>query len=175
MEVLNHRAVPGGMVDCTVEHPELGTIPYTASPSATDEFGRDVWASILAEGLPTVDGDTLRTSLLEEVTSLRDEGIAAGTLYGERPIHTDDQSQQRATGAAVAAGFDSSYSVGWKFADGTFATLGAQEIIEMASTIQEHVQACFNAEAIVSAQIEALEEAELGGFDVGAAYAAARG
>ncbi len=175
MEVSNLKQAAGGAVDCMVEHPELGMIPYTASPSATDEFGQEVWGAIVAEGVPTIEADSMRASLLREVQALRDAGIAAGAQYEGRPIHTDDRSQQRATGAAVAAMVDNSYSVGWKFADGTFGLLNSQEIIDMASVIRSHVQACFNAEAAVSAQIETLDEIELGGFDVGAAYATARG
>jgi len=41
----------GTLVDCTIAHPILGSIPYTASAEARDTFGRQVWAALQNMGI----------------------------------------------------------------------------------------------------------------------------
>ncbi|KFF48785.1 hypothetical protein GY26_12330 [Gammaproteobacteria bacterium MFB021] len=39
-----------GTLDCEIEHPELGWIPFTASPDDLEPLGREIHAAILASG-----------------------------------------------------------------------------------------------------------------------------
>lgn len=65
MQVRNLIYNAAGTLDCEIEHPALGWIPYTASPDDSDEFCRTLHAEILAGGhgeiapyvapVPTVD------------------------------------------------------------------------------------------------------------------------
>ena len=38
-----------GTIDCEVEHPVRGWMPFTASPDDVEPFGREMYALLLAE------------------------------------------------------------------------------------------------------------------------------
>jgi hypothetical protein len=50
--------------------------------------------------------------------------------------------------------------INWKMADGTFVTLDTQAITAVAMAVRAHVQAYFDREAVLKAQIEAATTAE---------------
>jgi hypothetical protein len=39
-----------GTIDCEIEHPVYGWIPFTASPDDTEQNGKDIYAAIIAAG-----------------------------------------------------------------------------------------------------------------------------
>lgn len=51
IDIRNARYNGVGSIDCEIDHPEFGWIPFTASPEDCEEFGRDVYAHILSSGL----------------------------------------------------------------------------------------------------------------------------
>ncbi|MFD2677988.1 DUF4376 domain-containing protein [Camelimonas lactis] len=69
------------------------------------------------------------------------------------PVATDDRSKTMIMGARIKADADSSYTVGWKGADGSFVSLTAPQIIAISDAVLAHVDACFAAEAAVAAAI----------------------
>jgi len=81
------------------------------------------------------------------IKARRDEAINAGTVIGGITVATDDLSQQRITGAALAATLDPSTIVKWKLPDDTFVTLDSIQIIGIAQGVRAHVQACFDRES----------------------------
>lgn len=78
-----------------------------------------------------------------------------GGSIGNKPVMTDDRSKLMIVGAATSAAQNTSYTTNWKFADGTFATIGATEISAMASAVAAHVASCFATEQTVDAQVAA--------------------
>jgi len=70
-------------------------------------------------------------------------------------IDTDDASQIRINGAALSAMIDPEYTVDWKSADGTWVSLNAAQIIEMAKSIRNYVQACYDRERELEELVEA--------------------
>lgn len=50
MQYRNARFLPDGRINCEIEHPKHGWIPFTASPDDDRESGRVVHADILAAG-----------------------------------------------------------------------------------------------------------------------------
>jgi len=89
------------------------------------------------------------------IKTRRDEAINAGTTVNGVTVATDDLSQQRITGAALAANIDNTTTVKWKLPDDTFVTLDATQIIGIAQGVRAHVQACFDREAELLAALEA--------------------
>lgn len=87
----------------------------------------------------------------------RDVAIVSGTIFAGMALPTDEATQSRITGAALAAMIDPTYSVQWKLPDGSFVLLDAQQVIAVAQAIRAHVQACFDREA---ALLEALSEGQ---------------
>ncbi len=96
-----------------------------------------------AEDLAAEARDRLRARL----RSRRDLAIAAGTTVAGLPVQTDDLSQRRIVGVALAATVDPTTEVRWKVADGSFVTLDAPTVIAIAQAVRAHVQACFDHEA----------------------------
>lgn len=94
------------------------------------------------------------------IKARRDQAIASGITVGGVTVATDDQSQSRVMGAAVAAMLDPNYTVQWKTASG-FVTLSAPEVIGLATAIRAHVQACFDREAALLAALDAGEAVDI--------------
>lgn len=91
----------------------------------------------------------------DAIRDRRDAAIASGLFFAGMPVGTDDQSQARVMGAAMSAMLDSRYSVSWKTAGGEFVTLTAPQVIALAQAMRAHVQACFDREAALLADLAA--------------------
>lgn len=102
-----------------------------------------------------------RAGIRAAIKSRRDRALDAGTTVGGMPVATDDTSQSRITGAALAVTLDPGATIRWKCADGAFATLDAAAIIVIAQAVRAHVQACFDREAALLAALDAGEAYEI--------------
>lgn len=134
------------------------------TPSERLEFG----AVELPEP-PVVDGryysapgvphalEQLKVQKRSEAASKRWERENAGVEVGGRNFATDERTRTVLIGSRIVAKEDATYTVEWKFADG-FATLTAAELIAAANAVGAHVRACFAAERMHVAAIEALSD-----------------
>ena len=50
MQIRNIRYNQHGTIDCEIEHPHFGWIPFTADPNDVEQHGRDIYAAALAAG-----------------------------------------------------------------------------------------------------------------------------
>lgn len=94
-----------------------------------------------------------------EIAQARYNAEIAGITINGVSIKTDRESQGLITGAALQAIEDSTYSCQWK-TEGGFVTLVADEIKAVAKAVRAHVQACFDKEAVLIAQVEAVTTEE---------------
>ena len=92
---------------------------------------------------------------LANLKAARDAAIARGIEVDGLRLQTDDLSQSRLTAAALAARLDPALTLRWKLATGDFVALSAPQIIALALAVRAHVQACFDREADLAAQIRA--------------------
>jgi len=99
---------------------------------------------------------------LAAIRARRDRAIAAGLLLDGLAVATDDVSQARITGAALAALLDPEICVQWKLPDGQFVTLTAVQILAVARAVRAHVQACFDREAELLAALAAGQPEDAG-------------
>jgi len=97
----------------------------------------------------------------KRIKERRDKALVSGTTVNGVSVATDDLSQQRITGAALAATVDNTTTVKWKLPDDTFVTLDATQIIGIAQGVRAHVQACFDREAELLAALEVGEAYDL--------------
>lgn len=97
--------------------------------------------------------DRAKQDKLAEIAEARYEAEIAGIEKDGSLIRTDRQTQAMISGAVLKAIRDEAYVCRWKTADG-FVTLGAEDIIDVADTIRDHVQGCFDREAVLSDQVE---------------------
>ena len=79
----------------------------------------------------------------------------AGITVNGIPIATDRAGQMRAIAAQMMAIADPTMVFHWKKADGSFAQLTADQVIAIGKAVVMHVQACFGAEASISAALTA--------------------
>lgn len=87
----------------------------------------------------------------------RDRAIIAGTEVNGLRIPTDDLTQTRVIGAALAAQMDPAYKLQWKV-DGKFIPLDARQVIGIALAVRDHVQKCFDREAELLASDGEIDE-----------------
>lgn len=50
MQIRNPVFTADGRIDCEIEHPQWGWIPFTADPNDIEQHGRDIHAAALAMG-----------------------------------------------------------------------------------------------------------------------------
>ncbi|QPC87145.1 DUF4376 domain-containing protein [Mesorhizobium sp. NBSH29] len=140
-----------GMVDCEVNHPEYGWLPYSASAADETDFGKRVWDAIdpndVLPAVPVVID-------LHDYTAKRRWEIETGGLsFAGATIATDAQSQTKVLGARVAADADPNFTTQWKAAGGEFIQLNASAIIAISNAVLNHISTCFSAEAEIMGQI----------------------
>lgn len=136
------------------------TQPETAASAEASVAPKNLMKMVNGEPVEMTDEEQAewlasipREDFFATLRVLRDAAIWAGIVVGGVAVYTDELSQQRITGAAVAAMLDQSLTINWKSADGTYVTLDAPTILAVATAVRQHVQACFDNEA---ALIEAL-------------------
>lgn len=97
----------------------------------------------------------------DKIKARRNQAMSGGITVAGVTVHTDDLSQNRITGAALAATMDPATTVKWKTPNGSFVMLDAAAIITIAQAIRAHVQACFDREADLQAALAAGEPYDL--------------
>ncbi|ETD86338.1 DUF4376 domain-containing protein [Rhodobacter capsulatus] len=127
-------------------YPE-GTVEVPLRPGADHLWTGEGWKP--APARRSVD------QALANLKAARDAAIARGIEHDGLRLQTDDLSQSRLTAAALAARLDPGATVRWKLATGEFVALSAPQIIALALAVRAHVQACFDREADLAAQIRA--------------------
>jgi hypothetical protein len=144
------------MDDLKTIHDRIRTI--YGEDSAIMQDGQ-IWLSSSQRFLTEEEAESVRPSprdlLKAQIKARRDEAIAAGIVINGLPVQTDDMSQQRITGAALAASLDPTLEVRWKVGNGAFVTLDAPAVITIAQAVRAHVQACFDREADLRDAIDA--------------------
>ena len=100
-----------------------------------------------------------RAKKLRELSWRRDKAIDGWMEFSGLRLATDAESRGFITGAAVQATLDPDYSCRWKTAQG-FVSLTAGQVLAIAGAVRAHVQACFDKEAALAAQVSEAETAE---------------
>ncbi|WP_164999512.1 hypothetical protein [Salinicola tamaricis] len=71
-----------GTFDCEIEHPELGWIPFTASPDDAEPLGREIHAAILASGEEIPDRIEPISTLANRQRAMIESALAAALRAG---------------------------------------------------------------------------------------------
>ena len=67
MQVKNPQYNTLNTIDCEIEHPQFGWIPFTASPDDTEQTGRDIYAQAVAGDYGPVAPYTAPAKLPEQI------------------------------------------------------------------------------------------------------------
>lgn len=103
---------------------------------------------------PPASFEDRRQAALAALSARRYAVETGGTTFQGWPTHSGRETQAMVTACynMAVAGL---WSGGWKFADGIYRALTAQQVISLALTIGAHVQTAFAREAEIAAQIRA--------------------
>ena len=88
------------------------------------------------------------------IAARRYEAEVSGIDISGLHVATDDRSKLLINGAAVEAMLDPDYQMQWKTPAG-FVELTASQVLAVARAVRAHVQACFDREAELLAELEA--------------------
>ncbi len=87
-------------------------------------------------------------SLEDYLANYRYEFETSGFEFGGVNIQSDRFAQSQLVAARIKAKEDAEYSLKWKTLGG-FVDMGSAQIIAIADAVHDHVQKCFQAEAVV--------------------------
>jgi hypothetical protein len=153
MQIEVHSYASGVSADVTIEGQRM-TVP--------EAIGNRHWAMLqewIAAGnsWPDVPAPTLserKEQRLAELATIRWDQEIGGIELGAMRVKTDPESAGKLTAAHVTATENPAYLIeNWKVAPGVFVSLDAPTIIMAAGAVRDHVQSCFNREALLSAAI----------------------
>ncbi len=114
-------------------------------------------------GIITLNIDKLKEMKLAEIADKRWRAETSGITVAGVEIATDRESQALLMGAVLAAQNNPQYKANWKAnwkAKNGWAVLDAATILAVADAVRSHVQACFDREKDLQAQIEAATTVE---------------
>jgi len=160
--------------DDPIEGMILIPVPEGFDIAATADYRwDDVEEEFVLDPLPPPPPTNLAALKVERKAALADrrwQAETAGTTIAGMPIATDERSQAKIAGAALQAVINPGYSVQWKTGAG-FVTLDATMVIGVAQAVRAHIQACFDREAELVAEIDAATTtAALGDIDINAGW-----
>lgn len=136
------------------EHYLWDGLPHPLPPAPAPDWVFDPAQAAWIDPLPAPDRLALdRKTMRERAADRRYRAMVAGIEIGTTRIATDDTAQSRLTGAALTASLDPAYVLTWKGMDGAFVTLSGVQIMAVAAAVRAHVQACFDREAALVAEI----------------------
>lgn len=129
------------------------------------QFASNIVMIPLPDGSPVASGWAYEGGEFSEPESAPNawpEAIAArrylaeisGITINGMSVETDDRAKLLINGAALEAVIDPDYAMQWKAGEGFVELTGAQ-VIGIARAVRAHVQACFDREAELLAELEA--------------------
>lgn len=95
-----------------------------------------------------------KAQLLAHLANYRWAVETGGITFEGVTVATDDRSKTMIMGARVAAMANPDHVVNWKMPDGSWVPLDAAMITAISDAVLNHVNSCFEKEAMVAAMIE---------------------
>lgn len=77
MNIRNPIFTADNRIDCEVEHPHFGWIPFTADPNDVEQHGRDIYEMALAMGPAAYVAPSAHVPTKEEQEALRQAAYAS--------------------------------------------------------------------------------------------------
>lgn len=107
MDFRNPIYTADGRIDCEIDHPVYGWIPFTASPDDPNAEGAEIFAEIEAAGniADYVPGTPAEPDWSALISAEGDRRRVASFVFLGKLFGFDDVSKSRITGAGALAGF----------------------------------------------------------------------
>lgn len=151
------EGMPGADFDAVfvgTQNIEIFTVPMKTMEDGVEAPDYDIGPLEPGEGETPLT--LAKARKLRELAAERYKAEIAGAEVNGIKISTDDLSQSKIAGAALAATQDTDYTCRWKTENG-FVTLTATQIVAVATAVRSHVQAQFDREYELATQVEAAE------------------
>lgn len=136
------------------------SITHRRAETYTDTIDPERNRIVRVWGLEPIPLDEVKAARKAAATALRWEKEVAGILIDGVPVATDDRSKTLILGKRAKARENPDMTFRWKAASGEWVDLTGAQIIAIADTVADHVQACFNREGELHDLIDAAEMAE---------------
>lgn len=185
MKIRNSVYNTNGRIDCEIEHPALGWIPFTAAADDPDPQGLAIYEQVIAEGdISSAAPETITNELSVseklndlchkkrvQITVARDAAINGGISHAGYDWDTDDVSRGYLTGAVVNinAGIPLPEGFSWTAADDSDVPMDASGLIALGAAVTLHVNTQHVKSRILKARIKAVGIPEGGTIDDAAA------
>jgi hypothetical protein len=188
MDVRNAHYSEIGTIDCEINHPTLGWIPFTASPDDVEQHGRDIYAALIAGEAGEIapferwpDLSTGQSDLAAAVNTRRDHLETQGFPHAGLWFQSDERSVARINSTALTA--SSALMVGqnppfpdWIAADNTALPVDAQGVLALQASLTTHAGALHAHARGLKTMIEAAESiADLETIDINAGWPGQQG
>jgi hypothetical protein len=146
--VVERIYVPGArhaLIDAKGNQVDTGSVSWDIGDAAIAAVGKALAAQAarIAASLPL-------PSRARQLADARYAAETGGITWNGHPVSTTREAQAQITGA-YALSMTPSWPAGgilWKWGDGSFSTLSAANVQEMAIAVASHVQTCFAVEAV---------------------------
>jgi hypothetical protein len=99
----NPRATAGDAIECEIEHPRFGWIPFVASPADPEAHGRQIHARILGDQVAIAPHQADMTVTGADVDRECDRRLRGTAAFGAHTFQTDQLSLIRIAGAGSLA------------------------------------------------------------------------
>ena len=106
------------------------------------------------------DPETVRAMLFDELAEIRWNRERSGMTFNGMLIPTDDGTKANLTAAYTKARLDPDRVRQWKVGPGQFVPITGHAIIAMGDAFEDHIQACFDREAEISAMLLEAEHSD---------------
>lgn len=149
MQVKNLKYNAASTIDCEIEHPVYGWIPFTASPEDTESLGKEIYAKAVSGEYgpvaPYVAPPVSREQQVVAIEAERDATIAAGVLHFGTLYHADDTFLTEMLGRIMgyqAGVYSGSLPVRTK--ENTIVLLDQAQHVALAAAVGAHRQAAYS-------------------------------
>ncbi|ABE58738.1 DUF4376 domain-containing protein [Chromohalobacter israelensis] len=171
VDALDYRAPAlnaSGGIDCEIDHPDYGWIPFTASPDDDEPAGRALYRRIVEsegdlEAYREPLGD-LAARKRDEIEAARDDAIAGGFehTFGDTTdiVQTRERDRENITRLAVSAQRKPDATFPFRAASNTEYRLTADEMLALHDAEQAHVSEQYRRSWELKARLEQALEAE---------------
>lgn len=176
MKIRNAKWLESGLIDCEIEHPSLGWIPFTASPFDAGPL-HVVWDDLISGQHGEIEAfvislDDRKAQLISAVSKLRDTKETAGFPFCGKWFQSDERSVARlnstalTASAALLSGQNPQFPA-WTAADNTELAMDARGVLALQSALTLHAGALHaHARRLKTVILEAKDIGTLAAIDI---------
>jgi len=146
------------------QYTEVGPVPNEYQQPGSVSYDNDGYTITATRTVVDQPLDRVKDRLKRKVKAIRDNVVNAGIEFQAASgdpvyvVQTDADSRRELTGAVVAANEDNLTVQAWRMADNEVVVMDIADFKAMALEVRNHVNACFERQAALEAEIDAADD-----------------